>query len=305
MPTTSSSRSSITPKPGRIRSTPGWFSSGNRTPQSISSSCPCTPGPVMFRPMSPSPPSGITRTALPWRVGGFFSCSAATRTHVTGERRRRGRTSGAPLAAGAARASPGEPRHRSPCRRLRPAGLAGGGRRDRRAAAPGLGGRAAARTGPPVLGRGDRRRWPPPGSRPSPGRRRPAAACWWRSRIRVVGYARRCPPPTPTPSRGRDGEVQEFAVDRRPARAATAHGCSTPAPTPCEPTGSPAPAGGSATTDDGLRRFLTAAGWARGRQRPGDRLRRRRRPSPPGAAAHGPLRPRSLSSSKGPERPAP
>src|SRR6266545_5318053 len=60
---TSSSRSRIGSKSGRIRSTPGWFSSGNSTPQSTISSWPSYSKTVMLRPTSPSPPSGITRSA--------------------------------------------------------------------------------------------------------------------------------------------------------------------------------------------------------------------------------------------------
>ena len=48
-------------KSGRITSMPGWFSSGNRTPQSTMSSRPACSKTVMLRPISPSPPSGTTR----------------------------------------------------------------------------------------------------------------------------------------------------------------------------------------------------------------------------------------------------
>src|SRR6478736_4170878 len=68
--TTSSSRSSMYEKSGRIRSTPGWVSSGKRTPQSTISSLPSISNTAMFRPISPSPPSG-TILSVPWgRRGG-------------------------------------------------------------------------------------------------------------------------------------------------------------------------------------------------------------------------------------------
>ena len=58
---TASSRSRIQSKSGRIRSTPGWFSSGKSTPQSTTSSRPSYSKTVMLRPTSPSPPSAVTR----------------------------------------------------------------------------------------------------------------------------------------------------------------------------------------------------------------------------------------------------
>ena len=58
---TLSSRSRIGSKSGRIRSTPGWWSSGNSTPQSTISSRPSYSKTVMFRPTSPRPPSGMIR----------------------------------------------------------------------------------------------------------------------------------------------------------------------------------------------------------------------------------------------------
>ncbi len=48
-------------KSGRIRSTPGWWSSGNSTPQSTISRRPSYSKTVMLRPTSPRPPSGVTR----------------------------------------------------------------------------------------------------------------------------------------------------------------------------------------------------------------------------------------------------
>ena len=58
---TSSRRSRIGSKSGRIRSTPGWFSSGKSTPQSTISRRPSYSKTVMLRPTSPRPPSGVTR----------------------------------------------------------------------------------------------------------------------------------------------------------------------------------------------------------------------------------------------------
>ena len=59
----SSRRSLMYSKSGRIRSTPGWWSSGNRTPQSMTSSRPAYSRTAMLRPTSPSPPSATTRRA--------------------------------------------------------------------------------------------------------------------------------------------------------------------------------------------------------------------------------------------------
>ncbi len=59
---TASSRSRMGSKSGRIRSTPGWWSSGNSTPQSTRSRRPSYSKTVMLRPTSPRPPSGITRS---------------------------------------------------------------------------------------------------------------------------------------------------------------------------------------------------------------------------------------------------
>ena len=58
---TASSRSRMASKSGRIRSTPGWWSSGNSTPQSTMSRRPSYSKTVMLRPTSPRPPSGMTR----------------------------------------------------------------------------------------------------------------------------------------------------------------------------------------------------------------------------------------------------
>src|SRR6476661_2085661 len=59
-----SSRSRIGSKSGRMRSTPGWWSSGNSTPQSTTSSRPSYSKTVMLRPTSPRPPRGMTRRPL-------------------------------------------------------------------------------------------------------------------------------------------------------------------------------------------------------------------------------------------------
>ncbi len=61
MPSMSSRRFLIEVKSGRIRSTPGCSSSGKRTPQSTISSRPSYSKTVMLRPISPRPPSGVTR----------------------------------------------------------------------------------------------------------------------------------------------------------------------------------------------------------------------------------------------------
>src|SRR5260370_29621140 len=65
--TTASTWSSLSrryAKSGRIRSTPGWSGSGNSTPQSTMSRRPRYSKTVMFRPISPSPPSGTMRRPL-------------------------------------------------------------------------------------------------------------------------------------------------------------------------------------------------------------------------------------------------
>ncbi len=83
--TMSSRRSRMGEKSGRIRSTPGWCSSGKSTPQSTMSSLPSSSKTAMLRPISPRPPSGMTRSApgaragassMAWGTGGFlvFSC---------------------------------------------------------------------------------------------------------------------------------------------------------------------------------------------------------------------------------------
>ena len=62
--TSASIRSSLpsrAEKSGRIRSTPGWSCSGNSTPQSTTSRRPACSKTVMFRPISPSPPSATIR----------------------------------------------------------------------------------------------------------------------------------------------------------------------------------------------------------------------------------------------------
>ena len=73
----SSIRSAMTSKLGRMRSTPGWLSSGNSTPQSMISSWPSYSSTAMLRPMSPRPPSGMTRSTPPARGGGVRRFPAA------------------------------------------------------------------------------------------------------------------------------------------------------------------------------------------------------------------------------------
>src|SRR6478752_4556913 len=57
-------RSSTSRRSGRIRSTPGWPSSGNSTPQSTISNRPSNSYTVMLRPISVMPPSATTRRDL-------------------------------------------------------------------------------------------------------------------------------------------------------------------------------------------------------------------------------------------------
>ena len=66
----SSSRCSMTPKSGRIRSMPGCSASGKRTPQSMTSSRPSNSRTAMFRPISPRPPSAMTRRPPSGSGGG-------------------------------------------------------------------------------------------------------------------------------------------------------------------------------------------------------------------------------------------
>src|SRR6476660_6830723 len=69
----SSRRSAMYSKSGRIRSTPGWWSSGKRTPQSMTSRRPFVSRTAMLRPTSPSPPSATTRRPLSGSAGGVVS----------------------------------------------------------------------------------------------------------------------------------------------------------------------------------------------------------------------------------------
>ncbi len=70
MPTTSSRRSLMEEKSGRIRSTPGWCSSGKRTPQSTTRILPSISNVVMLRPISPRPPMGVMRRVPGLSAGG-------------------------------------------------------------------------------------------------------------------------------------------------------------------------------------------------------------------------------------------
>src|ERR1700712_1722083 len=85
-------------KSGKIRSTPGCVSSGKSTPQSTMRILPSNSYEVMLRPISPSPPIGITRRVPCCSAGGsntselgnlFLACGAgdlgkrATRGGVT------------------------------------------------------------------------------------------------------------------------------------------------------------------------------------------------------------------------------
>ena len=73
----SSQRSCRWVKSGSTRSTPGWCSSGNSTPQSMISSRPSNSSTAMLRPISPTPPSGMTRRK-PGGSGGGSSSNCGT-----------------------------------------------------------------------------------------------------------------------------------------------------------------------------------------------------------------------------------
>ena len=66
-------RSAMCEKSGRIRSTPGWDSSGNSTPQSTISSRPSISRTAMLRPISPIPPSATIRRTPGSSAGGAGS----------------------------------------------------------------------------------------------------------------------------------------------------------------------------------------------------------------------------------------
>src|SRR5919199_1231350 len=68
--TTSCSRSARKEKSGRIRSTPGWLSSGKSTPQSMTSRRPRCSSTAMLRPTSPRPPRATTRRPSSGSGGG-------------------------------------------------------------------------------------------------------------------------------------------------------------------------------------------------------------------------------------------
>src|SRR3954453_2600819 len=81
----SPSRCSMTPKSGRIRSTPGCSASGKSTPQSMTSSRPSYSSTAMLRPISPSPPSAMTRRPPVASGGGALSSRRGwARSAVTG-----------------------------------------------------------------------------------------------------------------------------------------------------------------------------------------------------------------------------
>ncbi len=73
MPSMSSRRSLMDVKSGRIRSIPGCSSSGKSTPQSTMSRRPPYSKTVMFRPISPRPPSGVTLRPPSGSLGGGAS----------------------------------------------------------------------------------------------------------------------------------------------------------------------------------------------------------------------------------------
>ena len=70
---TSAMRFSMWRKSGRIKSTPGCWSSGNSTPQSTISNLPLCSNTVMLRPISPIPPSATTRRPSFGAFGGVPS----------------------------------------------------------------------------------------------------------------------------------------------------------------------------------------------------------------------------------------
>ncbi len=72
MPTTLSRRSRIQLKSGRITSTPGWCSSGKRTPQSTISREPWCSKTVMLRPISPRPPEADDAQAVAGQARGLL-----------------------------------------------------------------------------------------------------------------------------------------------------------------------------------------------------------------------------------------
>ncbi len=100
----------------RIRSTPGWWSSGNSTPQSTSRIRPPYSNAVMLRPTSPRPPSGMTRRApvasgpgadssgWVWVIGSF-RVARARLPRWREARRREGRQSRRPAATRPARSA--------------------------------------------------------------------------------------------------------------------------------------------------------------------------------------------------------
>ena len=107
----SSSRCSMTPKSGRIRSTPGCSASGNRTPQSMTSSRPSNSSTAMLRPISPRPPSAMTRRPPSGSGGGALQVEVrlgdADATVTARCRRRRGRMRSCAICSGVASTSGG------------------------------------------------------------------------------------------------------------------------------------------------------------------------------------------------------
>ena len=80
----SSQRSCRCVKSGSTRSTPGWCSSGNSTPQSMISSRPSNSSTAMLRPISPTPPSGMTRRKPRGSGGGSSSNCGTLRPYSAG-----------------------------------------------------------------------------------------------------------------------------------------------------------------------------------------------------------------------------
>ena len=289
-PTTSSSRSVIASKPGRIRSTPGWSSSGNSTPQSISSSWPAYSSTAMFRPMSPRPPSGMIRTVS--------AASSGRALQATGGHGRQGYTSGISDSRGneggrsvacsgvqvvsgstttsrVSRSLPvrecdlGHSDQRGYDRRV-PEALADSVRLAWPSEAAGIAAvqrrgwadQLPAELADAMLGSVSAEEMTEAWHGRSPGRRRPATGYWWRSRPDgSSGSPARCPVRTRTASRAWTARSRSSSSTRRPSGGGTDRGCSMRPPTRCAPTVSPAPSAGWAE-DEPLQAFLVAAGWA-------------------------------------------
>ena len=113
----SSRRSSMWRKSGRIRSTPGSSWLGNSTPQSTISRRPRCSKTVILRPISPMPPSAVTRSAPGSSGGGALRSSIMSAAHWPPACRRPARRVAQRWRASAAS---GGRRPRSPAASVRP-----------------------------------------------------------------------------------------------------------------------------------------------------------------------------------------